>query len=50
MDGFKNYYNYLRPHMALDNITPAKYAGVNLELDRKKIKNLIKQSAGITPC
>jgi transposase-like protein len=50
MDGFKDYYNYLRPHMALDNSTPAKHAGVDLELDRKKIKNLIKQSAGITPC
>ena len=49
MDGFRNYYNVLRPHMGIDNCTPAEMAGLNLELGRNKIKNLIKQSAG-SPC
>ena len=45
MDGFRNYYNILRPHMGIDNSTPAEKAGLNLELGRNKIQNLIKQSA-----
>lgn len=49
MDGFRNYYNVLRPHMGINNNTPAEMAGLNLELGRNKIQNLIKQSAGI-PC
>jgi transposase-like protein len=49
MDGFRNYYNVLRPHMGIDNCTPAEMAGLNLELGRNKIQNLIKQSAGF-PC
>lgn len=35
--------------MGIDNNTPAKEAGIDLELGRNKIQNLIKQSAGI-PC
>ncbi len=49
MDGFRNYYNFLRPHMGIENDTPAHMAGLNLELGRNKIQNLIKQSAGL-PC
>jgi transposase-like protein len=49
MDGFRNYYNVLRPHMGIDNNTPAEMAGLNLELGRNKIQNLIKQSVEI-PC
>lgn len=49
MNGFRNYYNDLRPHMGIDNQTPAEMAGLNLELGRSKVKNLIKQSAGL-PC
>lgn len=48
MNGFRNYYNVLRPHMGIDNRTPAEMAGLNLELGRNKIQNLIKQSAGLT--
>lgn len=44
MDGFRNYYNILRPHMGIDNHTPAEMAGLNLELGRNKVKNLIRQS------
>jgi len=49
MNGFRNYYNVLRPHMGIDNRTPAETAGLNLELGRSKVKNLIKRSAGL-PC
>jgi len=49
MDGFRNYYNFLTPHMGIDNKTPANMAGLDLELGRKRVKNLIKQSAG-NPC
>ena len=44
MDGFRNYYNFLRPHMGIDNKTPANMAGLDLELGRNRVKNLIKQS------
>lgn len=47
MDGFRNYYNFLRPHMGIDDNTPANMAGLNLELGRNKIPNLIKQSSHI---
>ena len=47
MDGFRNYYNFLRPHMAIGSNTPAKEVGLDLELGRNKIQNLIKQSAGM---
>jgi len=49
MDGFRNYYNILRLHMGIDNNTPAEMAGIDFELGRNKIQNLIKQSARI-PC
>jgi len=32
--------------MGIDNSTPAEMAGLNLELGRNKIENLIKKSAG----
>ncbi len=33
VDGFRIYYNFIRPHMGLDNKTPAEAAGINLELN-----------------
>ena len=44
MDGFRMYYNFLRPHMGLEGNTPAEAAGIDLELGRNRIKNLIRQS------
>jgi putative transposase len=44
MSGFRDYYNFLRPHMGIEDKTPAEKAGIDLELGRKRIKNLIKQS------
>jgi len=44
MSGFRDYYNFLRPHMGVGDKTPAEAAGIDLELGRMRIKNLIKQS------
>jgi len=30
IDRFKTYYNFLRPHMGLNNKTPAEMVGINL--------------------
>ena len=47
VEGHRLYYNVLRPHMGIDNRTLAEMAGLDLELGRNKIQNLIKQSAGL---
>lgn len=44
MSGFRDYYNFIRGHMALNGMTPAEMANINLELGRNRWKNLIKQS------
>jgi len=44
VDGLKNYYNFLRPHMGLDGETPAKMANIDLELGRNRWKSIIKKS------
>jgi transposase-like protein len=46
MSGFRDYYNFIRPHtgIGIDGKTPAEAAGADLELGRKRIRNLIKQS------
>jgi transposase-like protein len=45
MSGFRDYYNFLRPHMRIDGRIPAEKAGIDLELGRMRIKNRIKQSS-----
>jgi transposase-like protein len=44
IEGFKNYYNFIRPHQALDGKTPAEEAGIHLELDGNRWKEIIEQS------
>lgn len=44
MDGFKNYYNFIRPHQALNGYTPAEMAGLNLDLGENKWLGLIKKA------
>jgi transposase-like protein len=43
MDGLKNYYNFLRPHMGLENETPAKKANLDLELGRNRWLSIIRK-------
>jgi transposase-like protein len=44
MEGFRNYYNFIRPHQALNGKTPAEVAGLDLELDENKWKSLIEKA------
>ena len=44
IDNFKTYYNFLRPHQALNGLTPSQMAGINLNLNRNKWLSLIKRS------
>ena len=39
------YYNYLRPHQALNGKTPAEKAGINLQLEGNKWKELIRRGS-----
>ncbi len=43
-DGFRNYYNFIRPHMTL-GMTPAEKANIHLQLGQNKWLNLIKQAS-----
>jgi transposase-like protein len=43
IDGFRIYYNFIRPHMALNGKTPAESAGIS-KLEKNKWRSLIKKS------
>lgn len=44
IEGQRIYYDYLRPHTALDGRTPAEAAGINLNLTGNKWESLIKKA------
>ena len=43
-EGFKTYYNYIRPNQALKGKTPAEVAGVDLKLGENKWLGLVKKA------
>jgi len=43
-ENMRVYYNFIRGHSALDGLTPAEMAGINLNLGRNKWMGLIEQS------
>lgn len=43
--GYRAYYNFVRPHMALEGHTPAQAAAVPIELGTNKWLDLIRQAA-----
>ncbi len=43
-EGNRVFYNFVRPHMALDEQTPAQAAGIDLKLDGNKWMELIRQA------
>ena len=45
VEGYRIYYNFIRPHMSLDGKTPAEVAGLDLGLEGDRWLSLIKQSA-----
>lgn len=45
VEGYRIYYNFIRPHMSLNGKTPAEVAGLDLGLEGDRWLSLIKQSA-----
>jgi len=43
VNGYRAYYNFIRPHQALKGQTPAEKANINLELGRNKWLSPIKK-------
>jgi putative transposase len=48
IDGFRIYYNFIRPHMALKGKTPAEQANIGVKLGKNKWLNLIKASSTLS--
>jgi len=49
VDGQRIYYDYLRPHSALDGKTPAQVAGIDLGVEGNKWESLIKKAVKTGP-
>jgi hypothetical protein len=43
-EGFRTCYNFIRPHQALNGLTPSQVANIELNPDRNKWLSLLKQS------
>ena len=43
-DGYQIYHNYIRPHMGLENKTPAELCGIEIKRDNKW-RTLIQNSS-----
>jgi hypothetical protein len=43
-EGYRAYYNFIRPHQALNGKTPAEKANIDLELGNNRWLSLIKES------
>ncbi len=47
-DGFKAYYNFIRPHQALNGKTPAEVAGIDLKLGKNRWEGIIQKSSRVS--
>jgi transposase-like protein len=45
VDAMRIHYNFIRPHMALENKTPAEEAGIRLPLGENKVESLMRLAA-----
>lgn len=43
-EGFNTWYNFIRPHQALNGMTPSQVARIDLNLDRNRWLSLLKKS------
>lgn len=43
-EGFKLYYNFIRPHMAFDGLTPSQVAGIKMDLGTNRWEGLLRRS------
>ncbi len=44
IENWRTYYNYVKPHMALNGLTPSEMAGINIGIDRNRWLSLLKLS------
>ena len=44
MENWKTYYNFIKPHMTFNGLTPAQVAGINITNERNRWLSLIKVS------
>lgn len=47
VDAMRIHYNFIRPHMALKNKTPAEKAGINLQLGENKVESSLMRLAAM---
>jgi transposase-like protein len=45
VEGFQNYYNFIRPHMGLDGKTPAEVSGIKMNLQGNRWKAIIDKAS-----
>lgn len=43
-EGFNTWYNFIRPHQALNGMTPSQVARIDLDLDKNRWLSLLKRS------
>jgi len=48
-EGFRLYHNFIKPHMALNGLTPSQVAEIDLNLGRNKWLGLLKESLNHAP-
>ena len=45
IENWKTYYNYIKPHMTFNGLTPSEVAGISIGNERNRWLTLIKLSA-----
>lgn len=48
MNGFRTYYNFVKPHQSLNGKTPVEASGLDLDLEENKWLDLIRRASKST--